>query len=573
MSYARSPGAVPSGPSPPSMAISRPPAPTIFIGNIPYDLSEAQLVEIFQEVGPVKSLRLVSDRESGKAKGYGFCEYYDVSTAEGAVRNLNGHEVHGRQLRVDFADEHIARGPREKAEATAVVHQPPPPPPSAEAVGLSSIKLAACQMSFLLGGSGAVLTDPAPLGGSNEKVYEVLARMSKIELFEVLSAVKSLVQTNFNQARQLLIQNPQLARSLFQIEVLLGLVDAPGLPTSAKQSIQEQQTSMSQRPFVKEEPVDLNGQNTGLMNIDQQHMEGDGMEGVTYRSTGAVPSEMRGMDVSSLDGGSREQAQPMHQLTMNGGAGGEMGLASVAGTGVIAQDTHPQLRGAPQMQAPPPPMQVVPHMQIPQQTVMQPRMNVPGGNMPSPQMLPGQMGLPDTQQNPSPQPYSENAQKIGDQVFGNLLAGTGGGGQTQLMQSMNPGVASGGFMTDSLVGDMTGQSMGTQSGQVVGGGLGGVQNLGMLGGMGGGGMQMSAGVGGLGGQTADVGAVQSGINPVSGVGMSLEQGDGAQQAGLDLGKKALLDQIMSLTPTQIDLLPSEQRSQVLALQQQLRFQM
>lgn len=65
--------------------------------------------------------RLVSDRESGKAKGYGFCEYFDVSTAEGAVRNLNGHEVHGRQLRVDFADEHIARGPKEKGKGGYIV--------------------------------------------------------------------------------------------------------------------------------------------------------------------------------------------------------------------------------------------------------------------------------------------------------------------------------------------------------------------------------------------------------------------------------------------------------------------
>lgn len=79
------------------------------------------------------------------------------------------------------------------------------------------MKAAACQMSFLLGGSGAVLSDSPPMGGSNVKLYEVLAGMTKAEIFEVLSALKSLVQSNFNQARQLLIQNPQLARSLFQV--------------------------------------------------------------------------------------------------------------------------------------------------------------------------------------------------------------------------------------------------------------------------------------------------------------------------------------------------------------------
>ena len=48
----------------------------------------------------------MTDKDSGKPKGYGFCEYHDQATAESAVRNLNGHEVSGRSLRVDFADEH-----------------------------------------------------------------------------------------------------------------------------------------------------------------------------------------------------------------------------------------------------------------------------------------------------------------------------------------------------------------------------------------------------------------------------------------------------------------------------------
>ncbi len=50
--------------------------------------------------------RLVSDKETGKAKGYGFCEYHDQASADSAVRNLNGYDLSGRQLRVGFAEEH-----------------------------------------------------------------------------------------------------------------------------------------------------------------------------------------------------------------------------------------------------------------------------------------------------------------------------------------------------------------------------------------------------------------------------------------------------------------------------------
>lgn len=45
------------------------------VGNIPYDVSEEQLINVFSEVGRVVDFRLVSDRDQGKFKGYGFCEY------------------------------------------------------------------------------------------------------------------------------------------------------------------------------------------------------------------------------------------------------------------------------------------------------------------------------------------------------------------------------------------------------------------------------------------------------------------------------------------------------------------
>lgn len=50
------------------------------------------------------SCRVVIDTVTGKTKGYGFCEYKDEETAESAKRNLQGYEVNGRQLRIDYAD-------------------------------------------------------------------------------------------------------------------------------------------------------------------------------------------------------------------------------------------------------------------------------------------------------------------------------------------------------------------------------------------------------------------------------------------------------------------------------------
>lgn len=76
----------------------------VFVGNIPYDMTEEQLIDVFREVGTVVGFRLVFDRDTGKPKGYGFCEFEDAETAASAVRNLNDKEVGGRPMRIDFAD-------------------------------------------------------------------------------------------------------------------------------------------------------------------------------------------------------------------------------------------------------------------------------------------------------------------------------------------------------------------------------------------------------------------------------------------------------------------------------------
>jgi cleavage stimulation factor subunit 2 len=61
------------------------------------------LISFYRNLKTIVSCRLVYDRETGKPKGYGFCEYKDQETALSAMRNLNGYEIGGRTLRVDNA--------------------------------------------------------------------------------------------------------------------------------------------------------------------------------------------------------------------------------------------------------------------------------------------------------------------------------------------------------------------------------------------------------------------------------------------------------------------------------------
>ncbi|CAN1731199.1 Cleavage stimulating factor 64 [Linum perenne] len=203
----------------------------VFVGNIPYDATEEQLIEICREVGPVVSFRLVIDRETGKPKGYGFCEYKDEETALSARRNLQGYEINGRQLRVDFAenDKNNDRNREQGRQASnadsrrhggtpAIVadssqHQP---------IGLHIAMTAATVMTGALGATQAALQGQAALPSDPLTLH--LAKMSRSQLNEIMSELKVMATQNREAARQLLLARPQLPKALFQAQIMLGMV-------------------------------------------------------------------------------------------------------------------------------------------------------------------------------------------------------------------------------------------------------------------------------------------------------------------------------------------------------------
>ncbi len=81
----------------------------IYVGNLSYDATQEQVEEFFAEYGEVTSVRLISDRETGRPKGFGFVEMSDRSSALNAIDSLNGKEMLGRRLVVNEARPRAAR--------------------------------------------------------------------------------------------------------------------------------------------------------------------------------------------------------------------------------------------------------------------------------------------------------------------------------------------------------------------------------------------------------------------------------------------------------------------------------
>ena len=86
----------------------------IFVGNLSFTTKEDSLREAFEAHGQVSSARVVTDRETGRSRGFGFVEMSNAAEGQAAIQALDGRDVDGRALKVNEArpKEDSGRGPR-----------------------------------------------------------------------------------------------------------------------------------------------------------------------------------------------------------------------------------------------------------------------------------------------------------------------------------------------------------------------------------------------------------------------------------------------------------------------------
>ncbi|ODO08290.1 hypothetical protein L198_00013 [Cryptococcus wingfieldii CBS 7118] len=219
------------------------------------DVSEEQLAGVFSEAGPVSNVEIKFDPQSGRSKGYAFVSFYDESTALSAVRNLQDAPVNGRNLRVELSTDEP--GPRRRGPPVGAVSSGPPPPgrfggPSAAPAPFAARGSYGGPPGGGAGGGrfGDRVDTPPPArdyGGRRgddldlrlvpqgvelppgekavDAISKTLAAINPGQMQDVMTSMKQLVQTNPDQARVLLSQQPQLAYALFQAMLLLNIVD------------------------------------------------------------------------------------------------------------------------------------------------------------------------------------------------------------------------------------------------------------------------------------------------------------------------------------------------------------
>lgn len=196
------------------------PSKVIYVGSIPYDQTEEQILDIFRSVGPVANFRLVFDKDSGKSKGFGFVEYHDPETAASAVRNLNNYSIGSRNLRVDFSHETSITSPSSFPSSNDSTDLPPLP-------------------------SG---TMPPPGVPAHEAIGKTLMTLTRDQMLDIILDMKTMSQNNPSLAQSLLKSSPQLSYMIVQSMIMMDIIDNNAVISLVGQDLQQPQPYQQQQP-------------------------------------------------------------------------------------------------------------------------------------------------------------------------------------------------------------------------------------------------------------------------------------------------------------------------------------
>ena len=86
----------------------------LFVGNLSWNLTENELHDTFSQYGQIDECRIITDRETGRSRGFGFITFENADSAEEAMSALDGHELDGRPMKVNEAKERERRPQRNR---------------------------------------------------------------------------------------------------------------------------------------------------------------------------------------------------------------------------------------------------------------------------------------------------------------------------------------------------------------------------------------------------------------------------------------------------------------------------
>lgn len=195
----------------------------VFVGNLAFSTTEEQLYQAFSEIGRIVKVRMVSDLETGKPRGFAFIEFEDPQAALSAIRNMNEYEINGRRIRVNFSNSsHLEQLAGQLGMDLSHV-----------GAGGQKGKDKTDDKGAGAGGAGGV--------AGSKAVATSLKRMNKGEMYDVVAKLKEISDSDPDEARKLLTQHPQLPEAILYLMSELDMIKTPltsavGVPMAAPPS-------------------------------------------------------------------------------------------------------------------------------------------------------------------------------------------------------------------------------------------------------------------------------------------------------------------------------------------------
>ena len=174
------------------------------MGNLSFNTTEEQLHQTFSELGRIIRVRMVTNLETGKPRGFAFIEFEDPQAALSAIRNMNDTELNGRKLTVNFSNSsHLetlaGKLGMDMSQTTS-----------------SATKVAA---------NGAVEAPAVDQG--TQAVANALKSMSKGEMYDIIKKLKEIADADADEARSLISGHPQLPEAILHLMSRLEMIKTP----------------------------------------------------------------------------------------------------------------------------------------------------------------------------------------------------------------------------------------------------------------------------------------------------------------------------------------------------------
>jgi cleavage stimulation factor subunit 2 len=207
----------------------------IFVGNLAFNTTEEQLSTVFSECGKVVNVRMVTDPETGKLRGFAFVEFEDPQAALVAIRNMNEYELNGRKLRVNFSNSSHLEALAGKL-GMDLSSNPNTLTPGVTnralltgSAGVSRSAVLATAAATNAGGSAAQVAAVAAVAsiGGTQAIADSLKTFTKGEMYDVLVKLKEIADRDIDEARRTLTIHPQLPEAILFLMSKLDMIKNP----------------------------------------------------------------------------------------------------------------------------------------------------------------------------------------------------------------------------------------------------------------------------------------------------------------------------------------------------------